>query len=140
MVKHLSDEHLRIENDRLRRQNAQLRHALRLQNGRHAKRVDRAFEAALLLAELHCAFLDTARRPATVGTLTQRQWTNGMALLRLARVVHGRRWRLHDLASIEERLERARAKALECPEAFRAMLPPSARDGETVQYARNGNG
>ena len=50
---------------------------------------------------------------------TQRQWENGQALLRLARLIDGAgRWRVHDLAAIESALVKAVDRANEVPEAF----------------------
>jgi hypothetical protein len=113
----MASKHLELELLRLREENAQLRKALRI-NGRHARRIQRAYDAALLLATWHVGHLDTSRDFARAMGMPQRQWENGMALLKLARVVNGRRWRVHDLATIERALQRAQDLALETPESY----------------------
>ena len=125
-MKQLSAKHLQLELDRLRTENARLHAALRI-HGRHAKRLRRAYDAALLLATWHCGFLSTTRTDALARGQTQRQWENGIALLKLARVYDGQRWALHDLAAIEARLSRAAERASEVPEAFFARLNRHAR-------------
>ena len=113
----MASKHLELELLRLREENAQLRKALRV-NGRHARRIQRAFDAALLLATWHVGHLDTSRDFARSMGMPQRQWENGIALLKLARVVNGRRWRVHDLATIERALQRAQDRAMETPESY----------------------
>ncbi len=125
-MKTVSPKHMEIELDRLRDENRRLRKVLRI-NGRHASRIQRAYDAALLLATWHCGFLSTTRTDALARGQTQRQWENGIALLKLARVYDGRRWALHDLAAIEARLSRAAERASEVPEAFFARLNRHAR-------------
>jgi hypothetical protein len=110
-------KHLEIELLRLREENAQLRKALRV-NGRHARRIQRAYDCALLLATWHVAFLDTSRDFARTQGMSQRGWENGIALLKLARVVNGQRWKVHDLPTIERALQRAQDRALETPDLF----------------------
>ena len=125
-MKTVSPKHMEIELDRLRDENRRLRKVLRI-NGRHANRIQRAYDAALLLATWHCGYLSTTRTDALARGQTQRQWENGIALLKLARVYDGRRWGLHDLAAIEARLSRAAERASEVPEAFFARLNRHAR-------------
>lgn len=110
-------KHLELELLRLRAENTKLRKALR-ENGRHARRIQRAFDAALLIATWHVGYLETSRDFARAQGMAQRQWENGMALLRLARVINGRRWRTHDLPTIERALQRAMDRALETPDAY----------------------
>lgn len=130
-VNHLSWQHMELLIDRQRQEIARLREALEIRNGRHLERINRAYEAALLLAGLHFAYQATTRQAVTAATgLSQRQWTNAVTLLRLARVVTGRRrlvWHSHDYADIEKRLETARQRAIECPDCFQARLPRHAR-------------
>ena len=121
-MKQISAKHLQLELDRLRTENARLHAALRI-HGRHASRIQRAYDAALLLATWHCGYLLVTRADAIGRGMTQRQWENGIALLKLARVYDGRRWSLHDLADIEARLTRAAERASEVPEAFFALQP-----------------
>ena len=110
-------KHLELEVLRLREENSQLRKALRI-NGRHARRMQRAYDAALLLATWHVGFLDPSRDFAKSKGMPQRQWENGMALLKLARVVNGQRWKAHDMATIDRALQSARDRALETPESY----------------------
>jgi hypothetical protein len=110
-------KHLEIELLRLREENTQLRKALRI-NGRHARRIQRAYDAALLLATWHVGFLPTSRGFAKSQGMPQRQWENGIALLKLARVVNGQRWRVHDMPTIERALRRAQDRALTTPESY----------------------
>lgn len=125
-VKHLTTDHMALELDRLRAENRRLRRRLREQS-RHAERMRRAYSAALLLAQLHVGYQPTSRKLARRFGLTQRQWENGMALLRLARVVNARQWAVHDMATIEAALQRAYDRALEEPEAFFARGPRHLR-------------
>lgn len=110
--------HIAVEVARLRAENARLRQALRV-NGRYARRLQRAYDAALQMALWHVAYLETGRAAAMGRGMPQRQWENGTALLRLARAIDGRgRWRLHDLPDIEAELVRAVDVAGIAPEAF----------------------
>jgi len=102
---------------RLRQECNRLRSALR-QNSRHSQRIRRAQDAALLLATWHVAYLPTSRAECMARGMAQRQWENGMALLRLARVHDGRAWRVHDLTTIAQALDHAADRAAEAPEAF----------------------
>jgi hypothetical protein len=113
----MTDKHLELELLRLRDENTRLRKALRL-NGRHARRIQRAYDCALLLATWHVGFLDTSREFAKSMGMSQRGWENAMALLKLARVVNSQRWKVHDIATIERALQRAHDKALEAPESY----------------------
>lgn len=123
----MSDNHLLIELERLREENRKLRAALRV-NGRHGRRIQRAYDAALLLATWHCAYLPTTRAYAMAQGMAQRQWENGIALLRLARVCdQAGRWKCHDLAVIEKALNRAADIAHSTPDAFFARGPRRMR-------------
>ena len=67
---------------------------------------------------------DFARRHG----MTQRRWQNAVGLLRMARVITDyRRWVITDLASIEQRLELAKCRAIEAPESYQARLNRHAR-------------
>ena len=119
--------YLQVENERLRAENSRLRKALRL-NGRHARRIQRAYDAALLLAQWHAVHLPTSRAFAAQQGMGQRQWENGVALLRMARVVDQRnRWAVHDLPSIEAALRRAQVGANAAPDAYFARGPRHMR-------------
>jgi hypothetical protein len=114
----MSDDHLLVEIKRLRTENRRLRSALKI-NGRHARRIQRAYDAALLLAQWHCAYLPTSREFAKANGMAQRQWQNGIALLRLARVMDlTGRWHCHDLPTIEKKIERATVGANAAPDAY----------------------
>jgi hypothetical protein len=111
-------DHLLVEINRLRTENRELREALRI-NGRHARRIRRAHDCALLLAQWHVAHLPTCREFAKAHGMAQRQWENGITLLRLARVCDmAGRWHCHDLPTISAKLDHAVVGANAAPEAF----------------------
>lgn len=112
-----TDKHLQLEIDRLKYENAKLRKALKV-NGRHARRLQRAYDTALLLATWHVAHLPVSRAFARSHGVGQRSWENAIALLRLARVVHRQTWRMHDIATIERALARAQERANAAPEVY----------------------
>ena len=114
----MSDAHLLVELRRLQTENRKLRAALRI-NGRHARRIQRAYDSGLLLAQWHMAHLPSSREFAMAHGMGQRQWENGIALLRLARVVDlAGRWHCHDLTGISAKLDNAAVGANAAPEAF----------------------
>jgi hypothetical protein len=114
----MNDKHLEIELRRLQSENAKLRAALK-QNGRHARRIMRAHDVALLLAHWHIAYLPTTRDFAMAHGCAQRQWQNAMALLKLAHVVDAAgRWLCHDLPTISARLDDAVIAANAAPEIY----------------------
>lgn len=109
---------LTLEVLELREENARLRKALR-ENGRHAKRIQRAHKTALLLARWHTSYQPTSRKHAKANGIPQRQWDNAVALLRLARVCdRSGRWKYHDLTDISVRLDGAVDAANAAPEAY----------------------
>ena len=102
-----------------------MRAALRI-NGRHARRISRAHDCALLLATWHIAYLPTSREFAAQNGCAQRQWQNAMALLRLGRIVDGRgRWKYHDLPSISAKLDDAVIAANSAPDVYFGCGPAS---------------
>ena len=114
----MTDQHIVVELRRLQTENRKLRAALKL-NGRHARRIQSAHDCALLLAQWHLAYLPTCREFAREHGISQRSWENGIALLRLARVVdQAGRWRYHDLPSISAKLDHAAVGANAAPEAY----------------------
>lgn len=114
---------LKLEVLELKEENARLRKALR-ENGRHAKRILRAHKTAMQLAVLHIGFQPTNRKHAKQRGISQRQWQNAVALLRLARVCDGSgRWKIHDLPSISNRLDDAVIAANAAPEAYFSKGP-----------------
>lgn len=112
--------YLELENADLRRENGRLRHKL-ADERHHPRRIERARDDALLLAMWKGAGIHPSRRFAVAQGMTERQWENAIALLRLARVLTGnRRWVTKDAAIIEQRLERAAKTAIESEEAYNA--------------------
>lgn len=112
--------------ERLDKENQQLRRRLRL-SSRHARRVQRAFEDAHLLATLHVAYLPTERAHALRRGLTKRRWELAIGLLRMARVHNGTSWDSHSPDVIARRLEKALEKALDDPRMYRLYLPKYLR-------------
>ncbi len=111
-------DHLLLEINRLQSENKKMRAALKI-NGRHARRIQRAYDAAMLLALWHLSFLPTTREFAAQHGMGQRPWQNAMALLKLAKVCDQRgKWRYHDLATIEARLGDGVIAANAAPEAY----------------------
>lgn len=114
----MNTRHLEVELRRLQSENAKLRAALKI-NGRHARRISRAYDVALLLATWHIAYLPTTREFAAQNNLGQRQWQNAIALLRMGRIVDMRgRWLFHDLPTIEAMLEDAVIAANSAPDLY----------------------
>ena len=116
----MSDAHLLVELRRLQSENRRLRSALRI-NGRHSRRIQRAHDCALLLAQWHMAHLPSSRDFAMAHGVSQRQWENGITLLRLARVCdQANRWHCHDLTGISAKLDNTAVVARDVPSAFYA--------------------
>lgn len=125
------DQQLRVLESELRVANAELAKLRRRvgESGAHGKRLDRAYADALLLAQLHLGFLAASRRSAEeCAAITRNRHQNAVALLRLARCHNGREFLQHDLATIEERLTKAKDLALGNPDAYRARLPKYERE------------
>lgn len=123
---------------------ARLRKKLR-EKSRHGKRVDKAYDDALLLAHFKAVHINPSRSYARYHAMSQRRWENAMGLLRLARIVDGRkRWNVTDLPAITERLERARDRAKAEPEAFKLRLNGHANHEGRGRFrypkAKKGNG
>lgn len=126
-AKLLSADHIAVEVARLRQENNRLRQALR-QNGRYARRIQRSHDAALQMALWHVGYLETTRAECMARGMGQRQWENGITLLRLARVVdQAGRWRVHELALVEAALEKAADRAAAVPDAYFARGPRHMR-------------
>ncbi len=114
--------YLELENEQLRHENATLRKRC-LETSAHTRRIERAYDHALLLASWCAGGIPPSRRFAARHNMGQRHWQNACALLRMARVLdRNRHWVSTDLAVIETRLERARADAIASPDAFKARL------------------
>jgi hypothetical protein len=109
---------LEVELLKAKREAAKLRKALSI-NSRTHKRIEKAYEDALLLAAWRAAGIIPSRRYAGEYEMTQFRYENAFGLLKFARVIQGhRRWMLDDLATIEAKLARARNRAFEDPPAF----------------------
>jgi len=114
----MNSQHLEIEVARLQAENRKLRAALKV-NGRHSRRIQRAYDCALLLATWHVAYLPTSREFAAQNGMAQRQWENAIALLRLAHSIDSAgQWLIHDLPTINAKLEDAVIAANLAPTAY----------------------
>ena len=110
--------YMQIELEKARQENARLRKSLQ-ERSREAKRINRAYEDALLLATWRSGGIIPSRRLAFIHGMSQHRYENAIALLKLARVVQRQRhWVTGDLVVIETRLVAAREKALADPEIF----------------------
>jgi hypothetical protein len=119
--------YLQIELEKARQEATRLRKALG-ENSKHARRVDKAYEDALLLATFFSAGIIPSRRFAKLQGLTQNRWQNALGLLKLARVVvNYRHWAVKDLSVIEKKLAIARDKALEDRQLFFLRLNRHAK-------------
>ena len=112
------NEYLKLEVQKLKADRARMAKALQ-ENSCHGRRVQRAYEDALLMAMWRNAGIIPSRRYTKLHKVTQQRFENAVGLLRMARVIVGhRRWATDDLATIEIRLEQAKQRALENREAF----------------------
>lgn len=123
------EQRVRLLESQLRVANAEIATLRRRlgESGAHGKRLDRAYADALLLATLHVGYQPTSRRAAVKAGISHNRWENAVALLRLARCHDGREFLRNDLATIEEKLTKAKAAALATPDAYRARLPKHIR-------------
>lgn len=124
---------LELENHLLRNEVTRLA-KLAGERSKHARRVTRAYNDAILIASLRTGGQRTSRRyMIEQHGFTQNRWENATALLRLARVLsQHRHWRTSDLERIGSALEDARMAALAQPSAFRARLNRHARGAKVV--------
>lgn len=123
----LSTRHAEQRIRELLHENTQLRKRLG-ERGRHAGRVRQAYSDGILLAQWRAAGIMPSREFARRHGMTQRRWQNAIGLLRMARIiVDYRRWTITDLATVEQRLELAKCRAIEAPESFQARLNRHAR-------------
>lgn len=129
-------EYLKLEVEKLKADRARMAKALQ-ENSYHGRRIQRAYEDALLLAMWRSSGIIPSRRYAKLHNFTQTRWENCVGLLRMARIiVSHRRWVTDDLATIEQRLEIAKQKALENREAYKARLTAHARADPRPKVAR----
>lgn len=125
---------LELELKQVKAENAQLRNALR-QNTRHTKRIEQAYQDALLLAQLHVGYQPTSRNASGRAAISRRRWTNAVALLKLARAYNCRKFTVHSLAEVEPALQRAKRIAEENPTSYYARLPKHA-DDKSYRHSR----
>ena len=119
---------LELENEKIKREAAELRSSLRKFSG-HERRIERAYADALLLASWSAGGIFPSRRFARLHEMSQRRWQNACGLLRMARVLdRHRHWITTDLAVVEKRLERAATQAKLQPEGYFARLNRHARN------------
>jgi len=110
--------YLELENTKLRAEAAQLRKKIG-ENSRHTRRVNRAYDDALLMAMWRAGGIIPSRNYTKLQGMSQNRFQNAIALLRMARVVTRHRfWAVKDLAIVEQRLETARQKALNDADLF----------------------
>jgi len=120
-------EYLKLEIQKLKADRARMTKALQ-ENSCHGRRVQRAYEDALLLAMWRSSGIIPSRRYARLHKFSQHRWENATGLLRMARVLTGhRRWATNDLTTIEARLETAKQRALENRDAYHSRLNAHAR-------------
>jgi len=111
-------KYLELELTKVKAEAAQLRKKLG-ENSRHARRVQKAYEDALLLAMWRVSGIIPSRSYTKQQGISQNRFQNATALLKMARViVRHRHWEVKDLAIIEQRLTTARQRALDDPELF----------------------
>ena len=121
-------KYLEVENAQIKATAAALRKKL-ADYSAHTRRVERAYDDALLLACWAVGGIAPSRRFAALHGMSQRRWQNACGLLRMARVlVSHRHWLTTDMALIEKRLERAIQHAVEAPHAYHARLNRHARN------------
>lgn len=109
---------LEIELAKARAENTQLRKRLG-ENSRHLKRIERAYENALLMISWRSAGIKPSRRFAAHYHINQYRWENAVGLLRMARIIQGTsRWPIADLQEMERRLVQAKERAIADPALF----------------------
>ena len=103
------------------------------ENNRYKRRIDRAYEDALLMAFWRSAGIRPSRRFAGLYGITQYRWENAVGLLRLARIIQGESyWPLWDMEAMEKQLAQAKEKALLDPQLFFLRLNKHHRWGDGI--------
>lgn len=111
-------KYLKLELAKTRAEAAQLRKKVG-ENSRHARRIQKAYDDALLLAMWRVSGIIPSRSYTKQQGMSQNRFQNATALLKMGRViVRHRHWAIKDLAIIEQRLVAARQRALDDPELF----------------------
>src|SRR5205085_10100131 len=115
--------YLQVELAKAKAEAAHLRKQFQVSN-RHTKRIDQAYEDALLLATWHAVGVPPSRSYAKRYGVSQNRWQNAIGLLKMARIIHRHRhWATDDIGLIEARLANAKQQAIDMPEAFFSRLP-----------------
>jgi hypothetical protein len=110
--------YLEIELGKAKTEATKLRKTLK-ENSRQARIIDKAYEDALLLVFWRSIAIRPSRRFAATYGITQPRWEHAIALLRLARLIQGKgRWSTVAATVMEQKLAKARDKALEDHELF----------------------
>jgi hypothetical protein len=126
------NEYLKLEVEKLKADRARLTKALK-ETSCHGRRVERAYQDALLLMMWRCSGIIPSRRYAKLHKMTQHRFENACGLLRMARiVVRHRHWVEIDLATAEKRLDQAKQRAIESREAFFSRLNQHARGCDSL--------
>ena len=109
---------------RLREQSTELAELRRRYHvyDRHGRRVKQAHDDALWLLAMHITGAVPSRRFCEQQGMSRRRWQNARALLELAGVCSGERWRETDANIANGLLTSAAARALETPAAFRGRV------------------
>lgn len=111
-------KYLELELAKSRAEAAQLRKKIG-EKSRHARRIQKAYEDALLLAMWWVSGIIPSRSYTKRQGMSQNRFQNATALLKMGRViVRHRHWAIKDLAIIEQRLASARQRALDDPQLF----------------------
>jgi hypothetical protein len=119
--------YLEVEVLKVKQENSRLRKALG-ENGRHSRRIQKAYDDALLLATWRSAGIIPSRRYAKRFKMTQFRYENACGLLKLARIIQRQRtWVTEDLEAMERKLTVARDKALQDPGIFFLRLNRHSR-------------
>ena len=115
-------KYLEVELTQVKREATRLRKTLH-ENSRHARRIQRAYQDALLLVTFRVAGIIPSRRFVRLHEVSQHRYENALGLLRMARIIQrNRHWIMIDVATAEGRLARARNNAIEYPDSFFCRL------------------
>lgn len=129
--------YLELELEKVNADANQLRKRLG-ENGRHARRVERAYKDALLLAGWANAHIPPTLRYAAYHQMSRRRWQNAVGLLRFAGVIRhapGYMWIYRTQVEIEWRIDAVRYLAISNPDAYRANLSGHANHAWEQRYA-----
>jgi hypothetical protein len=123
---------LKIELEKTRAEANQLRKRLG-ENNRHKRRIDRAYDDALLMVFWWSVGIRPSRRFAALYGINQYRWENAVGLLRMARIMQGRsRWTKVEVEQAEKRLTAAKERALLDSQLFFLRLNKHHQRGEEI--------